>query len=82
VPSSSATASSSDAPLLVRPGEPRQLAQIRVAPPPIPLCEHREVVVVRADDLFAEPLERQRRRLRREPLVPLQERAEKALVLL
>ena len=32
--------------LLVRAREPRQLAQIRVAPAPVPLREHGEVVVV------------------------------------
>ena len=32
--------------LLVRARQPRQLAQVRVAAPPVPLGEHREVVVV------------------------------------
>src|SRR5205823_5361568 len=60
--------------------EPRELAQVRVAAPPVPLREHGEVVIVLADDLLAEPLQRQRRRLRGEALVALQERLEEARV--
>ena len=66
--------------LLVRAREPRQLAQVRVAAPPVPLREHGEVVVVRGDDLLAEPLERLARRRRGEPLVALLERAHEPLV--
>ena len=48
--------------LLVRACEPRQLAQVRVAAPPVPLREDGKVVVVRGDDLLAEPLQRERAR--------------------
>ena len=44
---------------LVRAGEPRELAQVRVAPPPVPLRQHRKVVVVLRDDALAEPFERE-----------------------
>ena len=43
--------------LLVRAGEPRQLAEVRVAPPAVPLGEDREVVVVLGDDPLAESLQ-------------------------
>ena len=46
--------------LLVRAREPRELAQVRVAAPAVPLREHGEVVVVVGDDPLAEPLERER----------------------
>ena len=66
--------------LLVRPREPHQLAQVRVAALPVPAREHGEVVVVRPDDLLADPLEREPRRRRDEPLEPLLERADQPLV--
>ena len=68
--------------LLVGAREPHQLAQVRVAPLPVPAREHGEVVVVLADDLLAEPLERDARRRRDEPLVALLERADQLLVAL
>ena len=46
--------------LLVRAREPRELAQVRVAAAAVPARQHGEVVVVRGDDLLAEPLERNR----------------------
>ena len=61
--------------LFVRAREPRQLAQICVAPAPVPLCEHGEVVVVVADDPLAQAFEREPRRRLREPVVALPERA-------
>jgi hypothetical protein len=66
--------------LLVRAREPRQLPQVGVAPPPVPLRQHGEVVVVLGDDSLAEPLERERRRLRREPTVALAEGLEEPQV--
>ena len=66
--------------LLVRACEPPELAQVRVPAAAVPLREHREVVVVLADDLLAEPLERQRGRLAGEPVVPLLERLEEPRV--
>ena len=65
---------------LVRAREPHQLAQVRVAALPVPAREHGEVVVVRRDDLVAEPLERQVRRRRRQPFVALPERAHEPFV--
>src|SRR6185437_1146565 len=47
--------------LLVRAREPRELPHVRVAATAVPLCEHREVVVVLADDALAKPFERQPR---------------------
>ncbi len=66
--------------LLVRAREPRQLAQVCIAPAPVPLCEHGEVVVVVGDDPLAEALEREPRRGLREPVVALPEGAEKPRV--
>ena len=66
--------------LLVGAREPHQLAQVRVAALAVPLCEHCEVVVVRRDDLLAEPLERLAHRGCRKPLVALLERADEPLV--
>ena len=66
--------------VLVGTRQPRELAQVRVAPAPVPLGEHGEVVIVRRDDLLAEPLERKRRHRGREPVVALLERLEQALV--
>ena len=68
--------------LLVRAGEPRELAHVRVAAAPVPLREHREVVVVLADDALAQPLEREPRQRRRQPLEPLAEREQQPLVAL
>ena len=68
--------------LLVRAGEPRQLAQVRVAPPPVPLREDGEVVVVLREDPLAEPLERHARRQSREPVVALAEGTEELRVAL
>src|SRR5207237_7684489 len=48
--------------LFVRACEPCQLAQVRIAAPPVPLREDGKVVVVRGDDLLAEPLQRERAR--------------------
>ena len=99
MPSSSATASSSDAPtvseladeadealdvgpaqLLVRAGEARELAEVRVAAPTVPLGEDGEVVVVLGEDPLAEPLERDPRGQSREPVVALAEGAEELRV--
>ena len=66
--------------LLVGARQPPELAQVRVAAAAVPLREHREVVVVRAEDLLTEPLQRQRRRLRGEPVVALLERLEEPRV--
>ena len=61
--------------LLVGAGEARELAQVRVAAPAVPLREHGQVVVVVGDDPLAEPLEREARRGVGEPVVALPERA-------
>ena len=66
--------------LLVRAREPRQLAQVRVAPPSVPLGEHGEVVVVVGDDPLAEALEREPRRRLRQPVVALPEGAQQPRV--
>src|SRR5207248_3205813 len=66
--------------LVVRACEPRQLAQVRVAAPPVPLREDGKVVVVRGDDLFAEPLERERARGGDEALEALAEGLEEPLI--
>ena len=68
--------------LLVRAREPRELAHVGVAPATVPLREHGEVVVVLADDLLAQPLEREPRQRRHEPVVALAEGAHQALVAL
>ena len=68
--------------LLVRAGEPRELAHVRVAAAAVPLREHGEVVVVLADDALAQPLEREPRQRRRQPLEPLPEREQQPLVAL
>jgi hypothetical protein len=62
--------------LLVRAGQARELAQVRVPPLAVPAREHGQVVVVLGDDRLAEALERQPRRHGDEPLVPLLERAQ------
>ena len=51
--------------LLVGAGEARELAEVRVAAPAVPLREHGQVVVVVGDDPLAEPLEREAARPRR-----------------
>ena len=66
--------------LLVRAREPRQLAQVRVAPAAVPLREHGEVVVVVGDDPLAEALEREPRRRVGEPVVTLPEGTQKPRV--
>jgi len=66
--------------LLVRAREARQLAQVRVAATAVPLGEDGQVVVVRADNLLAEPLEGQRRRLSGQAVEALLERLEEPKV--
>ena len=68
--------------LLVRAREPRELAHVGVAPPAVPLREDREVVVVLADDLLAQPLEREPGHRFDEPVVALPEGAHETLVAL
>ena len=68
--------------LLVEPREPRQLAQVRVAAPPVPLGEHGEVVVVLDQDVLAEPLEPDRAGDRGQPVVALPERLQEPRVAL
>ena len=68
--------------LLVEPGEPRELAQVRVAAAAVPLREHGEVVVVLDEDLLAEPLEPDRPRERGQPVVALPERLQEPRVAL
>ena len=68
--------------LFVRAREPRELAHVRVAAAAVPLREHREVVVVLGDELLAQALEREPRHRGDEPVVPLAERAQQALVAL
>ena len=62
--------------LLVRTCEPRQLAQVRVPPPAVPLRQDGEVVVVLGDDALAQTLERQARGRGRQAVVPLAERVQ------
>jgi hypothetical protein len=66
--------------LFVRTRQPRQLAQVGVAPAPVPAGEDGEVVVVLGDDALAETLEARRRRRAHEPVVALAEGFEKAAV--
>ena len=66
--------------LLVRPREPRQLAEVRVAPAAVPLREHGEVIVVVGDDPLAETLQREPWRRLREPVVALSEGAQEPRV--
>ena len=61
--------------LLVRAGEARELAQVRVPTAPVPLGQDGEVVVVLGDDPLAEPLERAPRGQSRQPVVALAKRA-------
>ena len=68
--------------LLVGAGEARELAEIGVAALPVAARKHGEVVVVLDEDALAEKLEREPRRALDEPLVPLQERAHEAAVVL
>ena len=68
--------------LLVGTGEPRELAQVRVATAPVPLREHGEVVVVVGDDPLAQALEREARGRLRQPVVALPERAQEPRVAL
>ena len=62
--------------LLVRARDPRQLAQICIPPPPVPLGEYGEVVVVVGDDPLAESFEGKARRGLDQPVVALPERAQ------
>ena len=67
--------------VLVGAGEARELAHVGVAPPPVPLGEHGEVVVVVGDDPLAELLEREPGRGAGEPLEALEECPAKPQVL-
>ena len=66
--------------LLVRAREPRELAQVRVAAPAVPLGEDGEVVVVLGDDPLAEPLERAPRGQYGQPVVALAKGADELRV--
>ena len=66
--------------LLVRARETRELPQVRIAPAPVPLGEHGEVVVVLSDDLLAEPLQREPRHRLYQAFVALAESAHQPLV--
>ena len=66
--------------LLVRAGKARELAQVGVAPPAVPLREDGEVIVVLDEDLLAEPLEPDGAGDRRQPVVALAERLEQLRV--
>ncbi len=68
--------------LLVRPGQPRELAQVCVAARTVTPCQHGQVVVVLDEDALAEQLQREPRRAVDEALVALQERADETPVLL
>ncbi len=68
--------------LLVRACEPRQLAQVRVAPAAVRQREDREVVVVLGEDALAQELERRVRGDVEEPLVALPEREQEPSVVL
>ena len=68
--------------LLVRPRQPRELAQVRVPALPVAPRENSQVVVVLDEDALAEQLQREPRRALDQTLVPLQERADEAPVLL
>src|SRR5437879_8872320 len=60
--------------LFVRAGEARQLPQVRVTSPPVPPRKHGEVIVVLRQAALTEPLERQPRRRRSQPVVALAKR--------
>ena len=66
--------------LLVRAGEPAELAQIRVSAPSVPARQHREVVVVLRDDPVAEALEPGAGRDAKKPFVALPEGFDQAAV--
>ena len=68
--------------LLERARQPPELAQVRVAAATIPPGQHRQVVVVRGDDLLAEPLQRERRQQRDQALVALAEGEEEVALAL
>jgi hypothetical protein len=68
--------------LLVRSGEPGELAHVGVAPLAVPLGEHREVVVVLGDERLTEALERKPAGGGDEPLVALLERSQQARITL
>ena len=63
---------------LVGAREPRELAEVGVAPAPVPAGEHGKVVVVLDEDLLAELLERQPAGRGDETFVALQKRAQQA----
>src|SRR5262249_20056504 len=68
--------------LLVRAGEPGELAHVRVAATTVPLGEDGQVVVVLDHDLLAETLEPDVPGERGEAVVPLAKGLEQALVVL
>ena len=68
--------------LLVGAREPRELAQICVTPPAVPLREHGQVVVVLGHDALTQALEREPRRRRGQPVVALAEGAQQLRVAL
>src|SRR4029453_4667129 len=68
--------------LLVGAREPRQLADVGVAPAPVPLGEPGRGVVVLDQDLLAQALERHPGRDLHKPRVPLLEGEQEPLVLL
>ena len=68
--------------LLVRAGEPGELAQVRVAAPAVRMRQHGQVVVVVGDDPLAEPLEREPSRRLDEPVEALPERPQELRVAL
>ncbi len=68
--------------LLVGPGQPRELPEVRVPPPAVPAREHREVVVVLGDDTVAQMLETGSHREPGETLVALPEGRQPAPVAL
>ena len=66
--------------LLVGACEARELAEVGVAAPAVPLGEHGQVVVVVGDDPLAEPLQREAAGRVGEPVVALPERPQQARV--
>ena len=68
--------------LFVRARQARELAQVGVTPPAVPLCKDGEVIVVLDKDLLAEALEADGAGDRRQPVVALAERLEQPYVAL
>src|SRR5207253_11216902 len=66
--------------LLVGAREARELPHVRVPPAAVPLREHREVVVVLADDPLAQPFEREPSLRGDEPVEALAECEQQALL--